>query len=105
MKKDKIVWRGSDGDNAPVKCFCEEIGYPNYCETESGNKEQQFDNTHFDTQEKAWVSINDSCKAELSISARAHKRANDDLIKAMRLCAKAVERYEDVFNNPENLYN
>jgi len=102
MKKDKIVWRGSDRDNAPVRCTCDKTGYPNFCTAPDGSRELQYANTHFESKEQAWKSIIRSCEAKMSLSAAGKRRVKYALAMAEGNCADALNRYKEINNNPDN---
>ena len=105
MNKEKICYRGSDGDISPVKCtyLDGEFGYPKHCKVESENKtEQMFENTHFISYEDAWKSITKSVKAGVTLSARAVKHAREKLLELEKEASDSTIEYLEVSRNIDN---
>lgn len=105
MSKERICFRGSDGDVSPVKCiYLEgEFGYPYYCKDEKANKsEQMFENEHFLNYNDAWRSITDSVKADVNLSARAVIHARENLLKIEKEASDSEIGYLEVSKNVDN---
>jgi hypothetical protein len=89
------VWRGSDGDDAPVEMQCKVFGFPN--RTSSG--EQMYQNTHFRTEAEAWQSILRSAKAGLSLSNSRLESCRVVLAEAERDMVERGARLARVLEN------
>ena len=81
-------WRGDDGDVEPVVCECEVFGWPN----KTADGKPMWKNSHFLTIEEAWESIDQSVKAQLSLSAAAVEEARARLAQAERRMVEAGMR-------------
>ncbi len=103
-----IIFRGTDGDTEPVKCECEEFGWPNSCCPADGKEEKQFTNTHYKTEKEAWKSITDSVEAGKEINSRYAemwiKEKWDALDKVIKQLKDDQKEYGRVMNNPKNPY-
>lgn len=80
-------WTYDYANATVVAVECEERGFPHTDE----RGDQQYDNTHFDTEDQAWGKLIEEAKAGVSISERARTRARKALEEATKELADDAE--------------
>ena len=83
------VWRGTDGDTAPVAVECQAFGHPNL----DSDGRMMFENTHFRTEAEAWQSILSNVDDAVSLTGRRVAELRSALAKYESIAAKAAADY------------
>lgn len=80
-------WRVTDSHPVPVEVECEQHGYPH----KDADGQEQFHNTHFDSEDEAWEKAQRSAEAYVAIAGRDVLSAEAGLAKAREEAGKAAK--------------
>lgn len=80
-------WRVRDSHPVPVEVECEVRGYPH----KDSDGEEQFHNTHFDSEDEAWEKAQRSAEAYVAIAGRDVVTAEEILSKARAKAGEAAK--------------
>ena len=83
------IWRGTDGDTAPVRMECDVFGWPN--RTATG--ETMYENTYFRTEAEAWKSIIASVEAGVKLAGSRVLDLQEKLRSAQEQAGEAAADY------------
>lgn len=81
----------------PVGVECAVRGYPNY----DADGKQQYENTHFDTEEECWNKLEVEAKAGVSLDARSVKQIRSQLHGAEQALVESALVLNEVFRERE----